>query len=253
MRIFWQSFTDETMASTYLGKLRAHLMEAALPGTTVDVGTLSPPDTHVHPLSEMRCARLMIKNAVKAEREGYDAFVVGHFQEPGLREVRGAVGIPVMGLGEATLLHALTLGAKVGVVTIHPRYIPWIERQASIYGVADRLCGVRAMTFQPEDLTAAFDEPKALRKAQAGFEAEVAPLLDAGAEVVIAGGGIPMLLFGGIRAYEIDGAPVIDGLPVTLMHAETAVRLRQLNGLTISRRGEMARAPDDLIDLFVAD
>ena len=44
----------------------------------------------------------MICNAIQAEKDGYDGFAVGHFQEPGLYEARASVDIPVHGLGEAS-------------------------------------------------------------------------------------------------------------------------------------------------------
>ena len=73
--------------------------------------------------------RATIRNALEAERAGYDAFVIGHFQEPGLLEIRGAVDFPVIGLGEATFLAALSMGRKLGLVTIDPIFIDWHERQ----------------------------------------------------------------------------------------------------------------------------
>lgn len=45
---------------------------------------------------EFRCAREMICNAIQAEREGYDAFIVGHFQNAGPYEARAAVDTPVI-------------------------------------------------------------------------------------------------------------------------------------------------------------
>ena len=66
----------------------------------------------------------MIRHALEAERAGYDAFVIGHFQEPGLLEIRGAVDIPVIGLGEANLLAALSMGYRLGLVTIDPDLHP---------------------------------------------------------------------------------------------------------------------------------
>ncbi len=50
-----------------------------------------------------RIAARVIRNALEAERQGFDAFVVGRFQEPGLNESKAAVDIPVVGLGEATI------------------------------------------------------------------------------------------------------------------------------------------------------
>ena len=60
---------------------------------------------------------------------------VTHFQDPGLSEAKSAVGIPVLGLGETTLHFSLTLGRKIGLVTINPAFIPWHEDQIIKYGM----------------------------------------------------------------------------------------------------------------------
>ncbi|MEO1102514.1 MAG: aspartate/glutamate racemase family protein [Pseudomonadota bacterium] len=207
MRIYWQSYVDETIGAGYLANLRAHLAKAALPGTTIDVHGISPPNSYAHPLMEMRCARAMIANAVGAERNGYDAFVIGHFQDSGLLEARTVVDVPVIGLGEATLLHALTLGAQVGVVTINPRFIPWIRRQVGAYGLAQRVTMVDAITFEPGEIMAAFDDAQRFDACKAGFDGKAARMVAAGADMIIGGGGIPMLLFGRVAAPRRCGAP----------------------------------------------
>ncbi len=56
---------------------------------------------------------------MRAEREGYDAFVIGHFQDAGLYEARSVTNLPVLALGEASMLHACQLGQRSGVVTIN--------------------------------------------------------------------------------------------------------------------------------------
>ncbi len=78
-----------------------------------EVHGLDPPDHSFHALTEFRCAAQVIGNALAAEKAGYDAFVIGHFQEPGLIEIRGTVDIPVIGLGEANLLAALSMGGRL--------------------------------------------------------------------------------------------------------------------------------------------
>lgn len=252
MRIFWQSFVDETIGKTYLKYLRAHLQRAAAPGTEIDIVGMSPPDSYAHALSEMRCAKLMIANAVRAQKEGYDAFVCGHIQDSGLLEARGAVDIPVIGLGESTLLHACQLGDTMGIVTINPRFIPLFHRQLATYRLEARVAGVRAVTFEPGQILAAFDDDALFQATRQKFDAEAAPLLERGADVIIGGGGIPMLLFGRTHDHRIAGAPLLDGLPVALMHAEMAVRLKALNGISVSRRGLFTRAPDAVVDEFLA-
>ena len=106
MRIFWQSFVDSTTSAAYLAKLADYLNEIAAPGTSVQVEGLSPPDRDFGRLSEFRCAVQAVDNGLAAEESGFDAYVMGHFQDPGLYELRSALSIPAIGVGEATLLAA---------------------------------------------------------------------------------------------------------------------------------------------------
>ncbi|MEO1103731.1 MAG: aspartate/glutamate racemase family protein [Pseudomonadota bacterium] len=251
MRIFWQSYVDEENGATYWQALRKHLGEAAAPGTEVQVHGITPYNSYAHPLVEFRCAREMISNAIRAEREGYDAFVVGHFQDAGLYEARAAVGIPVIGLGEASMLHACQLGQRVAVVTINPRFVSYIERQVGTYGLKDRVKDVTAMVFEPGQIMAAFHDAGAFEETKRQFDTLAEPLVASGTDVIVAGGGIPMLLFAGVRAHRIKDAPVMNGLPVALMAAETAVRLGRLNGLEASRRSDFARPPDWVLEEFL--
>src|SRR5262249_36891192 len=112
-RLWYQSFVHPVEQAPYIERLQALLQSAAAPGIGFEVHGLDPPDHLFHPLTEFRCAAQTIRNALEAERAGYDAFVIGHFQDPGLLEVRGAVDTPVIGLGEATMLAALSMGRRL--------------------------------------------------------------------------------------------------------------------------------------------
>ena len=109
MRIFWQSFIDQQTSAPYLSYLAAYLTRIAMPGVTVEVHGISPADRDFGRLAELRCAIRAISNGIDAERHGYEAFVIGHFQDPGLYELRSALNIPVIGVGEATLFAAAQL------------------------------------------------------------------------------------------------------------------------------------------------
>lgn len=49
-----------------------------------------------------------------------------------------------------------------------------------------------------------------------------------------------MLLFAGEGGFTVDGATVLNGLPVALDAAETAIRLAALDGTATSRAGTFA-------------
>ena len=149
---------------------------------------------------------------MRAQEEGYDAFAVGHFQDSGLMESKSVVDIPVLGLGETTMLHACTLARKTGLVTIHPVFIPWHEEQIAAYGLGSRMTGVRAMTTSPLDYVAAISDRSVYESIRDQFVAQAQPFVDEGVDALIPAGGLPMLLLASEHGFNVGGAPVLNGL-----------------------------------------
>lgn len=253
IRIWYQSYVDYENGKTYWDRLRRHLGDIVDPGTTVDVHGITPHDNYAHSIVEFRCAREVICNAVRAEREGYDAFVIGHFQDAGLYEARSVVDIPVVALGEATMLQACQLGQRSGIVTINTRYIPWFHHQIRKYGLNERITGVHAMSFEPGQILKAYESQELAEEVAALFEAQAKPLVAGGCDVLIPGGGIPMLLFSAIHGHTIAGAPVLNGIPIAVKQAEMAVKLRRLTGMGTSRVSDFIKPPPEIIEEFMAN
>lgn len=251
IRIWYQSYVDEANGRVYWDRLRRHLAEIVDPGTVVDVKGITPHDSYAHPIVEFRCAREVICNAVRAEREGYDAFVIGHFQDAGLYEARSVTRLPVLGLGEASMLHACQLGQHSGVVTINTRYIPWFGHQIAKYGLERRVRGVHAMSFEPGQILKAYESEALADEVAELFAAQARPLVKEGVDVLIPGGGIPMLLFSRLIEHNVDGAPVINGIPIVVKMAELAVKLKRLAGLGVSRASDYVMPPPEIIEEFM--
>ena len=251
MKIWFQGATDRALMSPYIARVEAHFKAVLEPGTTFSFNTTTPPATTTHALTEYRVGQNFIKNAVKAEKEGYDVVAVTHFQDPGLSEAKSAVGIPVLGLGETTLHFSLTLGRKIGLVTINPAFIPWHEDQITRYGMQQRVVGVRAVNANVLDYIEAFQSRSAFDKLSPLWEKECRALLDAGADVIVPAGGIPMMLFGGTKGANIDGAPIVNGMTVIAKAAEMAVKLKHHDGIAVSRRSNFARAPEKALKEFL--
>lgn len=251
MKIWFQGATDRALMAPYIAKVEAHFKSILDADSTFSFNTTTPPATTTHALTEYRVGRNFIRNAVQAEKEGYDAVAVTHFQDPGLSEAKSAVGIPVLGLGETTLHFACTLGRKLGLVTINPAFIPWHEDQVIKYGMQQRIAGVRAVDASVLEYIDAFANRKSLERLQPLWDRECRALLDAGADVIVPAGGIPMMLFGGARGANIDGAPIVNGMSVIAKAAEMAVRLRRDCGIAVSRRSNFARAPERALKEFL--
>jgi allantoin racemase len=253
IRIWFQGATDRAQHSAYITRLEAHLGRLVEPTTVISFNTTSPPATTTHALTEFRIARNIIKSAVAAERDGWDAVAITHFQDAGLAEAKSVAKIPVMGLGETTLTYALTLGRKLGLVTINPAFVPWHEDQLLRYGLGGRSAGVRAVDCRVSDFMDAFAEPggRAAEELKVKFEHQAKALLEAGADVIVPAGGLPMLMFGAVHKAAIDGAPVVDGLAILAKMTETAVRLQRISGIEVSRRSNYAHPPDVALQEFL--
>jgi len=178
--------------------------------------------------------------------------VITHFQDAALAEVKSVVDIPVIGLGETTLMHALTLGRKLGLVTINPVFIPWHEDQVTRYGLQSRVVGVRAVEATVKDFIDSFASEQAKRELAPKWERECRILLDAGADVIVPAGGLPMMLFGAERGANIDGAPIVNGVTLVAKTAELAVRLREQSGMfAVSRRSNYVKPPEKALKEFL--
>jgi allantoin racemase len=219
-KIWFQGATDREFMAPYIAKVEAHFKSVLDPDFTCTFNTTTPPATT-------------------------------HFQDPGLAEAKSAVDIPVLGLGETTLHFACTLGRKLGLVTINPAFIPWHEDQIVKYGLQSRIVGVRAVDAAVLDYIAAFSSQEKFNQLKPLWERECRALLDAGADVIVPAGGIPMMLYGAERGASIDGAPIVNGMTVIAKSAEMAVKLRRDAGISVSRRSNLAKPPEKALKEFL--
>jgi len=253
MKIWWQSFVDASASASYMALLSDYLNSIASPGTTVEVHGMSPPDRAFSRLSEFRCAILAVDNGITSAEQGYDAFVLGHFQEPGLMELKSAVSIPVIGTGEATLHLAAQMGRRIGLVSLDDVYRDWHLEQGDLYGMPGRISHVAGMNVEPSDFSAAFAGDAAAKERMiAAFRKVAEPMVAGGADVIVPAGVLPGLLIAGEYGLKVGHAPVVNCAAVALMQAEMQVRLYRLNGLEPAGGPFCARAPQQAIEDFRA-
>ena len=77
MRIWYQSFADRASAPSYLRELEKFVTANAASDTEVVFKEVTPPDAYAHAVSEWRCGREAIANAITASDENYDGFLIG--------------------------------------------------------------------------------------------------------------------------------------------------------------------------------
>ncbi len=75
------------------------------------------------------------------------AFVIACFGDPGVHALRDRTAKPVLGIQEAAIATAMTLGQRFGIIAILPAPIPRHRRSVAAMGVTDRLAGDRALNL----------------------------------------------------------------------------------------------------------
>jgi len=165
-----------------------------------------------------------MKLTIDAEKQGFDGVVIHGICDFGIEAARGAVDIPVVGLGSATFHLACQLADRFGVVTKSEATIPEFSRRIQLMGCFDRITSMRPLNIPELELR---KQSKKLRDrfieiARYQIETE-------GAELIIAGySAILSALEEGEREKmekELD-VPVLDGVPIAIKTAEMLIELK---------------------------
>ncbi len=115
-----------------------------------------PPGIESQKQADLTIAPMLELAAAQNDAAGY---VIACFGDPGLHALRDQTSRPVVGIQEASVMTALTLGQKFGVIAILPTSIPRHLRAFGAMGVLDRLAGDRALGLGVADLA---DDGKSL-------------------------------------------------------------------------------------------
>ncbi len=250
MKLWYQSLSRQTESTPYGEMLRRVIGAACDPGTTVHMqGVAESAGIGVHyRFLEYHDTREVIYNAMKAEQEGYDAFLIGNISDGGIREAREVVNIPVLGMCETSLHIACMMGANFGLVTISPKWTPRLMENVQRYGLERRLAAVDAMATSPLDLKRCFVEPAHLKYIVEQFNECAQRLLAQGAEVVIPAGGDVIVLLADAGIFEVGGAPILNGIVELVKMGELAVKLKRKTGRFTSKRGGYAAPTGEFLE-----
>lgn len=169
-------------------------------------------------------------SACNAEKEGYDAVIINCFGDPMLWELRQALNIPVVGLGESSMLYSIKMGYKFGIVTISPNNIPETNETIEKYGLSKKCVGCVSIPCWK------LGEKATIEETINSFKTAAHSLIEKGAEVIIPGCSV---MSPKIRLHEltnIDDCAIVDILSIAISEAETLAKLKKGNSAWISRK-----------------
>ena len=252
VRIRYQSMTAFSAVGTYAEALRRHATKVVLPETEVVFqgvdphlyGDLVPGDVFPYPYMKHVIQCEALEACYQAEKLGDDAFVVGSFSEPFLRQSRSAVDIPVLSLAESAFLNGCALAEKFALITLSPQYARRVSEVVERHHMTDRVSGIFDLGRLTErEANAGLTDPAALL---AAFHVAADHAIASGADLLLPAEGIlnEVLYVNGIN--RIRGAAVMDCVGVVLMHAEMLIRMKRQLGLGVGREWSYPMAPREM-------
>ena len=254
MRIWYQSMAPIHHLGRYTAALEAHATRACSPGTTVffhgaqarAYGKRTPQEMLRYPYPKHVLGEEAIEHARRAEREGYDAFILGSFSEPFLLEIRSLLDIPVVSMPEAALLLACSLSERFALVALGATTAVRLRRLVGRHALDARITGYFPFPRQTDEaeLEAAFTDPAPL---VAMFTETARQAIASGADVVIPAEGVLNEVLFANGVHDVDGATVMDCVGAALLQAEMMVAARRRLGLSIGRRWSYMKAPPEIL------
>jgi allantoin racemase len=247
MRIWYQSMTRPGALAGYNRSLRQALDAVKARDTVIDVAGIEREGGTYDQYRYLAFRETieLLENVGRAEREGYDAFVIGNVCDPGIREAREIASIPVIGLGEASMLTASHMGESFSIVAINEKLMSRIIDNVRRVGLQHRMAAIQPIIAERlTDFDKAFGDAS-LRQAIVDQFLRVAEgQVAQGAEVVIVGGGVLAALLVEAGIHEVKRAPVLHGIAALVKQAESAVHIRQAMGGHFTSKRLAYRPPD---------
>ena len=191
---------------------------------------VASPDTELIPMTAPRGvpyiatrAEAAIGSAVMlemlAEKRGtFDAAVCAAFGDPGLGGARELFDFPIVGMAEAAMLVACTLGRKFAIVSFAKALEPWFAEIVDWHGMTGRCAAIQMLDSAFTNINDVAEE-----KEQLLVDLANKVVAERGADVVILAGA-PLA---GLATKLRDRVPVplVDGIQAAVTMAEGLVRL----------------------------
>ena len=164
---------------------------------------------------------------VNAQQDGYDALVIDTMSDSGMAPLRSILDIPVISPGKASMLFALMLGNRFGILAQWDKALVRYKKAAIEYGLSEHCIAVDH-----------FDEPPDFANLLGGKEEKIFPkmkdacnrMINKGAEVICLG-STTMHQAAEYLSKELP-IPVINPGPLSYKLVETMLS----TGLTHSRQ-----------------
>jgi allantoin racemase len=202
--------TDRLIASAKL---------VASPGTQLLPMTASYGVPYIATRAEAAIGAAAALEMLSKQRGEIDAAIVAAFGDPGLGGARELFDFPVVGMAEAAMLVACTLGRSFGIVSFSRSLEPWFAEIVAWHGLSGRCAAIRTLDEGFRSIDDVQNE-----KEQVLVDLANSTVQNDAADVVILAGA-PLAGMAD-KVKERIPVPVVDGIQAAVTMAEGLVRLK---------------------------
>jgi len=140
-KILW---IDPVVSNIFDESMKDYLNSIKHEDTILDVVSLNNGPKHLEYQFYEALVGFDILNNIKiAEKNGYDAAIIGCFYDPFLSEAREISDIVVTAPAESSMAIAISLGHKFSIIVGRKKWIPQMEENLIKYGLRDRLASFK--------------------------------------------------------------------------------------------------------------
>ncbi|MSO64626.1 MAG: hydrogenase expression protein HupH [Alphaproteobacteria bacterium] len=164
----------------------------------------------------------ILEAGLSAQDEGYDAVCIDTMSDSGVAALRAVLDIPVIGPGRATILTAMMLGDKFGMLVMWERWLGLYKKVMDELGVWHKYAGYQSIGIPPDRFSLLGGEEKVV----------FPKLLDAGKRLIDENKA-DVIILGSTSMHQAHGflaerlpVPVISPGPLTYALAQMLLNLK---------------------------
>lgn len=172
------------------------------------------------------------------EAQDADAIILGVSMDTALREMREIMPMPVVGMAQSAFMCAMSLGSRVGCVTIGAQMIPLYEEMTSSYGLSERA------VWRAIELPGIFDPDPGADVVESLSAHCYSFVRDSGVDVIMLCGAV--LTGYSPQVAQRVNVPVLDCIDTATRMAMMLVERARASGETAKISGTRRRLSDGL-------
>ena len=252
MKIWLQSASgagEDPVFDLYEKSLINHARKVARSDTTVDIHGVPVMargyvrSRYIQSLSNLQ----LINNALKAEKEGYDAFASTCMLDPVFFELRELVDMPIVLPLETSCHIACLLAPKFTVIGFNEYAQKQLAETVRSYGLGERFVPSGSFEISIDKVVQeGFGDPEVVLKELRPVAKKAA---EDGADILIPNYGCLAMVLVDNGITEIEGIPVLDVIGSVVKTAEFLVDLKNIGVDRVNRGFYTRMAKDELTEV----